>query len=167
MGYKISPVFQKKNISRVDIIGAELDLDYNPVQWLSFYVNYSFSHSTITKFEATDTLVDKDLEGKFLTDVPMHKVTAGATFSNRYVSANLLFKYIGSRWINDQNEADPVLQISKYPAYSTFSMRLWHTFFKRMTVALNIDNIFNVLYIDDRLQESPGRIIMAEVSVTF
>lgn len=167
MGYKIAPVFQKRNISRVDIFGVEIDLDYAPFTWLSLYANYSFAYSTINRFESTDTIIDKDLTGKFLTDVPMHKATAGIRFTNKYCNVNLLWKYVGSRWINDENEPDPVLQISKFPAYSTFSLKIWHTFFKRLTVALNADNIFDVRFIDDRLQRSPGRMITAEVSVSF
>ncbi len=167
MGYKIAPVFQKQNISRVDIYGAEIDLNYDPVTWLSLYANYSFAHSTITRFEATDSLADKDLTGKFLTDVPMHKVTAGITLKNKYCNANILWKYVGSRWINDENEPDPVLLISKFPSYSTLGAKIWHTFFNHLTVALNAENIFDVRYIDDHLQQCPGRMITAEISVTF
>jgi len=167
MGYRIAPVFQKRNISRVDIFGVEVDIDYAPVKWLSLYANYSFAHSTISRFEATDTLVDKDLTGKFLTDVPMHKATAGVTFKNKYCNANILWKYVGARWINDQNEPDPYLLISEFPSYNTFSAKIWHTFFKRLTVAINAENIFDVTYIDDRYQRSPGRMITAELSVTF
>ncbi len=167
MGYKIAPVFQKQNISRVDIYGAEIDLDYTPAAWLSLYANYSFAHSTISRFEATDSLVDKDLSGKFLTDVPMHKITAGITLKNKYCNANILWKYVGSRWINDENEPDPVLLISKFPSYNTLGAKIWHTFFNHLTVALNAENIFDVRYIDDHLQVSPGRMITAEISVTF
>lgn len=167
MGYKIAPVFQKQNISRVDIYGAEIDLDYTPAEWLSLHANYSFAHSTISRFEATDSLVDKDLKGKFLTDVPMHKITAGITLKNKYCNANILWKYVGSRWINDENEPDPVLLISKFPSYNTLGAKIWHTFFNHLTVALNAENIFDVRYIDDHLQVSPGRMITAEISVTF
>jgi outer membrane receptor protein involved in Fe transport len=97
----------------------------------------------------------------------VNKVTAGVTWKNKIISLNLLWKYVGSRWINDQNEPDPVLLISKFPAYNTFNLRAWHTFFKRMIVALNIDNLFDVIYVDDRLQQSPGRMINAEITINF
>ncbi len=167
MGYKITPVFQKQNISRVDILGAELDLDIEPAKWLTLFANYAYAHSTITRFEPANPAIDSNLTGKFLTDVPMHKITAGATWKNRFVNLNLMWEYIGSRWINDQNSIDPVLQISKYPAYYTFNLRAWHTFFKHIVAALNIDNIFDVIYIDDRLQHNPGRMIKIEITVNF
>jgi iron complex outermembrane recepter protein len=167
MGYKITPVFQKQNISQVDIYGAELDIDIEPVKWLSLFANYAFAHSVIAHFVPANPAIDSNLTGKFLTDVPMHKATAGATWKNKIVNLNLMWKYIGPRWINDQNSIDPVLQIDRYPAYSTFNLRAWHTFFKHLVVAVNIDNIFDVIYIDDRLQRSPGRMINAEITVNF
>ncbi|MCK9204270.1 MAG: TonB-dependent receptor, partial [Bacteroidales bacterium] len=89
------------------------------------------------------------------------------TLKNKILNLNLLYKFVGSRWINDENEADPVLLITKYPAYSTFNIRVWHTFFKHLTAAVNMDNIFDVIYVDDRLQQSPGRMINAEITVKF
>ena len=167
MGYKIDPVFQKRNITLVSIAGAEIDIGYDPFPWLELFANYSFAYSRIKDFEATDTVVDKDLAGKFLTYVPMHKASAGIMWKNKIVNCNLLWKYTGSRWINDMNEPDPVLLISKFPSYNTFGFRAWHLFFKHLTVALNIDNIFDVRFVDDRLQQSPGRMLRGELNVQF
>ncbi len=167
MGYKRSPVFMKQNISRVTIAGLEIDLDAEPLPWLSLFVNYTFTRSVIGRFRPRDPAADADLTGKFLTDVPMHKASAGATLRHRILSANLLWKYTGRRYVNETNEPDPYLLYNRYPAFHTVSARLWHTFFHRMTVAVNADNIFNVIFIDDRLQHSPGRMITAEISVTF
>jgi len=167
MGYKRTPVFMKQNISKVDIAGFELDLDIDPVKWLSIFANYTFNHSVISHFESQDTTVDRDLNGKFLTDVPMNKASAGVTFKNRVVNVNLLWKYTGERYINDVNEQDPYLLTTKYPAYQTFGIRLWHTFFKHLTTGLNMDNIFDARFIDDHLQQSPGRMITAEITANF
>jgi outer membrane receptor protein involved in Fe transport len=167
MGYKITPIFQKRNISLVDISGVELDLGCDPVSWLSLFANYTYSHSRIRKYTVNNSLVDDDITGKFLTDVPEYKATAGIIWKNKIVSCNITWKYIGSRWINDMNEPDPLLLISKYPSYNTFGFRAWHLFFNHMKLALNIDNIFNVRFVDDKLLRSPGRIMNAEVSVQF
>jgi outer membrane receptor protein involved in Fe transport len=167
MGYRLTPVFMKQNISRVDITGMELDLTMNPAKWLSVFANYTFNHSVIGKYETQDTALDKDLKGKYLTDVPMHMASAGMTFKNKILNVNLLWKYTGERYINDLNEPDPYLLTSKYPAYQTVGVRLWHMFFKHMTTALNIDNIFDARFIDDHLQQSPGRMITLEITATF
>lgn len=167
MGYKISPVFQKRNISRVDIAGIEADIGFDPVSWLSFFTNYTFSTNKIMNYTVNNPLVDVDLKGKHLTDVPEHKASAGITWKNRILNCNLIWKYTGTRWINDENGPDPVLLISKYPSFNTFGLRVWHTFFKHLKLAATVDNIFNVHYIDDKLQQSPGRIISAELAVHF
>jgi iron complex outermembrane recepter protein len=167
MGYKITPVFQKRNIGRVDIAGAEADLGFEPAPWLSFFANYTFSYSRIMKYTVNNPLVDVDLTGKSLTDVPMHKASAGVTWRNKIISCNLIWKYIGSRWINDENGPDPVLLISKYPPYNTVGLRAWHLFFNHLKLSATIDNIFDVQYVDDKLQRSPGRILSAELAVQF
>jgi hypothetical protein len=56
---------------------------------------------------------------------------------------------------------------AKYPAYQTFGARIWHTFFTHLTTGINIENIFNTMFIDDRLQQSPGRMITMEITATF
>jgi len=167
MGYKITPVYQKQNISRVDIYGAELDLEIEPATWLSLFANYAFAHSVIAQFVPANPALDSNLTGKFLTDVPMHKITAGAIWKNHIVNLNLMWKFVGPRWINDQNTIDPVLAIAQYPAYNTLNLRAWHTFFKHWVVAVNIDNIFDAAYIDDRLQRNPGRMVHAGITVNF
>jgi iron complex outermembrane receptor protein len=167
LGYKRTPVFMKQNISRVEITGFEFDADIEPVSWLSLFANYTFNHSVISSFHAADAAVDKDLNGKYLTDVPRNKASAGITIKNKIVNVNVLWKYTGKRYINDVNEIDPYLLTDQYPAYQTFGARLWHTFFKHYTTGLNIENIFNTIFIDDRLQQSPGRMITLEITATF
>ncbi|MFZ4521257.1 MAG: TonB-dependent receptor [Bacteroidales bacterium] len=167
MGYKLTPVFMKENISRVNITGFELDLDIQPLKWLSVFANYTFNHSVIGSFIPEDTIVDRDLTGKYLTDVPMHKASAGITVKNKIVNVNLLWKYTGERYINDLNETDLYLLTNKYPSFQTVGIKIWHLFFNHLTASLNIDNIFDARFIDDRLQQSPGRMITGEISVTL
>jgi iron complex outermembrane receptor protein len=167
MGYKRSPVFMKQNISLVDITGFEFDLDIEPLKWMSLFANYTFNHSVISSFTPVDTAVDGELNGKYLTDVPRNKASAGITIKNKVVNVNILYKYTGERYINDLNELDPYLLTTKYPAYQTFGIRLWHTFFKHLTTALNCDNIFDVRFIDDHLQQSPGRMFTLEITATI
>jgi outer membrane receptor protein involved in Fe transport len=167
MVYKRTPVFMKQNITRVDITGFEVDLDIEPLRWLSLFANYTFNHSVIGSYAPHDSAVDQDLNGKYLTDVPMHKASAGVTIRNKVVNMNILWKYTGERYINDVNEPDPYLLTKKYPAFHTAGVRLWHTFFKHMTTGINIDNIFDARFIDDRLQQSPGRMVTIEIAATF
>jgi outer membrane receptor protein involved in Fe transport len=79
----------------------------------------------------------------------------------------MVWKYIGQRYINDENTVDYYLKTDRYPSYNTLGARIWRTFLKHYTFAFNIDNIFDVRYIDDRLRESPGRQMNLEFNITF
>lgn len=167
MGFRKSPVFMKRNISRVDIIGAEADLETSPLPWLSFFANYTFNRSLIASFTPYDTAVDKDLTGKWLTDVPAHKLSAGLTIRHRILNAAIQWKFTGRRYINDENGIDPYLLTDRYPSYQTVGIRIWRTFFGKLTAAVNADNLLDVKFIDDRLQRSPGRMMNMELSFSI
>ena len=167
MGYKMTPVFMKQNISRVNITGIEMDLDLDPLPWLTLFANYTYNHSVIGKFTPPDPALDKDLTGKYLTDVPSNKASAGATIKTKIINTNILYKFTGKRYINDMNEMDQYLLTNQYPSYQTVGIRVWHTFFRRLTTAVNFDNIFNARFIDDQLKQSPGRMISGEVTVSL
>jgi iron complex outermembrane receptor protein len=167
MGYKLTPVYKKNNISMVEITGLELETTVDPLPWLSVFANYTYNHSVIHRFEPLVADPDKDLTGNYLTNVPEHKVAAGLTCKNRLVNFNLIWKYIGERYINDENETDFYLQSATYPAYQTFGLKLWHILKKHYTFAFSMDNIFNERFIDDRLQQSPGRQFTFEFNVSF
>jgi outer membrane receptor protein involved in Fe transport len=167
MGYKISPITQKQNISEVHIYGGEADADLFVSKNIHITAGYTLSLSEIIRYDEPMGDTVNDLEGKSLVDVPIHKVTAGFTWTNRIISANVLYKFVSSRWINDLNTTDLVLGISKFPPYSTVSLRLWHTFFKKLTLALDCDNLFDEQYVDDHYQMSPGRMILGEINFTF
>ncbi|MBU2649837.1 MAG: TonB-dependent receptor [Bacteroidetes bacterium] len=168
MGYKIAPVFQKRNISKVEIYGAEADVEYRMFSFLTGFLNYSYSHSTIRDYEMTNPEVDTDLTGKHLTDVPDHKLTAGLAFRSHGWTGTITMKYIGKRWINDQNIVDTeYLLTDQYPAYTIFSAKVEKRFFNSFMVGASIDNIFDVIYIEDLTQRPPGRFIMVQAGYYF
>ena len=168
MGYKITPIIRKENISRVNIYGFEASNEYTLGSRLLAYVNYTWNYSAITEYVMTDPKVDVDLEGKHLTDVPNHKVSAGIVYKYLGFTTNFNFKYIGKRWINDQNIIDDeYLFTDRYPAYSIFNFSLRKTFFNALEAGFSIDNIFNTIYIDNSTQRNPGRMIMGRVGYRF
>ncbi len=167
MGYKISPVTQKRNISRVHIFGGEADADLAILRNMHLTAGYTLSLSRISDYDPAVADSASDVEGKSLVDVPVNKLSAGFTWTNRILSVNLLYKYVGWRWINDTNTEDLLIGSAKFPAYQTVGFRVWHTFFKKLTVGLNVDNLFDEQYIDSRYQKCPGRMIFAEINFTI
>lgn len=168
MGYKIVPVLKKKNISEVEIYGFEAELKYDLNQNISAFANYAYTHAVIQENEVNDPAVDYDLTGKYLTDIPVHKVGAGISWNNRIVNTTLMYKFIGEQWINDLNEVeDEYLFTDRYPAYSIFSLRFERQIIKNLKASLNIENLFDKIYTDSNAQQCPGRFIMGSVYFNF
>ncbi|MBN1338594.1 MAG: TonB-dependent receptor [Bacteroidales bacterium] len=164
MGYKIVPILQRKNISRAEIYGFEIDANYDIEHKWALFLNYSYTLGRIKEHNITDPEVDFDLSGKYLTDIPNHKVSGGISWMNKIVDATILYKYIGERWINDLNVVDTeYLLTDKYPDYSIFSLRLEKKVKHHLVVSVNIDNIFDTIYTDSNAQKNPGRFIMAGI----
>jgi len=168
MGYKIVPVLTKKNISKVEIYGLEMELKFELNNKLSAFANYAYTHATVKENIVNDTLVDCDLSGKYLTDIPNHKVTAGITWNSRIINTTFLYKFIGEQWINDLNIIeDEYLFTDKYPACSIYSIRIEKQIMKNLKAAISIENLFDKIYTDSNAQQCPGRFIMVMVNFTF
>jgi iron complex outermembrane receptor protein len=166
MGYKIVPVLKMKNVGKVEIYGLEGEIKYDLSENFSAFVNYTFTHAVVKENVINDPQVDYDLRGKYLTDVPDHKVSAGFTWKSRFVSATIRYKYIGRQWINDLNVVDEdYLLTDRYPAYSVVSLRLERRILKSLKGAMNVENLFDRKYTDGNAQQCPGRFVM--VSLTF
>jgi iron complex outermembrane receptor protein len=168
MGYKIAPVFQKRNISRVEIYGAEGELEYRAFSFLTAFMNYSRNYSVIRDYEMTSSEVDVNLAGKHLTDVPDQKFSAGLIFRSHGWLGTLTLKYVGKRWINDQNVIDTEYQMTdRYPAYTVINAKLEKRFLNGIKLSAGIDNIFDKIYIEDLTRRPPGRFIMIRAGYDF
>jgi len=168
MGYKIAPIIQKNNISGVEIYGLELELKYDLKDSISFFANYSYSSAQIKRYVINNPLVDYDLTGKHLTDLPDHKISAGITWKNKIMNTTLLYKYIGETWINDQNVIDSVyFKTAKFPAYSILSVKFDRNIIRTLLVFFSIEDIFNTIFITSDAQRSPGRFFSGGFKYSF
>ena len=168
MGYKIAPLLKKQNISKVEIYGTEVEIKYDLTDSLNIFANYSFTHAQIKEHKILNSKVDSNLTGKYLTDIPNHKVSAGITWRNKIVNSVLLFKYIGKTWINDMNVVDEeIMGTDKYPDYVTVNIRFEKTFIKHLTVSMSIENIFDKTYVTSDAQKCPGRLITGALKFVF
>jgi len=164
MGFGDRPIFIRANISEVEIYGAESEVRYDILTDLSIFANYAYSHSVIlnySKIANNDTI---DLSGNYLTDVPAHIFSCGATWSNRILNTGLFVRYSGPMYINDQNTVDEILLSDRYPGYTTIDLKLSKSFLKHYKASLNIQNLMNVKYYDSKYAVCPGRFISAEIA---
>jgi iron complex outermembrane receptor protein len=167
MGYTISPIYQTSNIGEVRIYGIETDVNYHLNKKLNLFANYTYNQSLISEFVVNPDGAGKDLTGKYLTDVPTHKVAGGFTVFTPYVNVSAFANYIGERWINDDNTVDEIyLLTDKYPAYTTLDVKLRKEL-KNFDFNLTIDNIVDKIYTNSKGYKCPGRMIIFEVKYEF
>jgi len=166
LGYSIAPIYHVTNISKVNIFGVEADVSSPIGKYLNAYFNYTFNHSTVAGFEP-NTAADRDLTGKFLPDIPMHQFSAGISLMTDYINISVAEKYVGTRWVRDDNLVDNVyLLTDKYPAYFITDVKLWRKFWQ-FECSIDFDNLFNIVYINSKGYKSPGRMVFGKLSYTF
>lgn len=166
LGYTIAPIYKISNISKVNIWGLEADISSPICKFLSVSFNYSFNHSTISDF-TPNSAADFNLTGKFLPNTPMHQFGLGIYFNCEYFNFSITGKYTGARWIKDDNSVDKVyLLTDKYKPYFVTDMRLWKKI-KWLEFSIDLDNLFNVIFINSKGYKSPGLMTFGKISYTF
>jgi len=166
LGYSLAPIYKTENISKVEIIGFEAEVISSFSKIIDLYANYTFNKAVVKEF-IPKTSADRDLTGKFLANIPMHKFSIGTIVKTKYVNLSISGKYTGSRWINDYNSTDLVyLNSNKYPAYFITDLKIWKSI-KDLTISLDIENVFDVIYLNSKAYLSPGRFCMIKLSYNF
>lgn len=168
IGYKLAPIFKKQNIGKVEIFGTEMETKYKFNDKILAFLNYTYAHAQIMEHQIHDINVDSNLTGKYLTDLPEHKLAAGIFFNNRIVNTSLMAKYFGTTWINEWNIVDKeYFKTDRFPAYCVFNIRLEKEILKKLTLNLNIENILDKKYVDSNLEQNPGRLITLTLRLKF
>jgi iron complex outermembrane receptor protein len=157
-GDKDKPIIRRKNVSGVQIIGAEIAGRWMITQKLRLVANYSFNDSKISSFNSPGE--NKDLTGKYIVEVPRNQVFAGIWWNNRIVQVTLTFNYKDFQWNDDENTL-------KTAPSNTFDLRLGHTFGDKFTISATIQDIFNTRYYDSKGNLSPGRFVMLNLAYGF
>lgn len=168
MGYRRAPIITKSNIGKVEISGVEAEIRYDFNENLTCFGNYTLTSARIIKHEVKDMKVDSVLTGKYLTDIPKHILSGGIRWNQKYFNTSVLAKYYGKTWINEWNVIDTEYFFTDmFDDHFILNIRFDKTFKKHYTAALQIDNLFGKKYIDDRLSESPGRLIFFRIGYKF
>jgi iron complex outermembrane recepter protein len=163
LGYTVAPIFKISNISAVNFAGLEFDANYLINKDIRLFANYSYLNAKIEKF-IPNSEADTDLNGKFLTNIPMHTASAGIVFMSKILNLSISAKHTGKRWISDDNEVDNIYLMSdQYSAYTVLDAKLWKKFGKIET-SFDVNNVFNVIYINSRGYKSPGRMLFLKLT---
>ncbi len=158
-GADLKPVLQRQNITEIEIIGAEITLNWEILSNLVFSANYSTNHSCILEFE-DPVNEDKDLTGKSLIEVPINMAGAAINWQNKVVNVLFDWQFIGKEWYDDENTQyiDP---------HHLFNIKLSKKLPQRIGLSLTVQNIFNDMTIDRKGKLPPGRFIMGELIYEF
>jgi outer membrane receptor protein involved in Fe transport len=162
------PVMKRDNISKVEIYGLECSANFTLNTIFNVFANYAYTHPKIKDYKINDPAVDANLDGKYLTDVPDHLVSGGVNFTPGFASFSILAKYTGQMWINDKNGFDDkYLFRYEYPSVFTMDAKVSKTFYNKFGLTLNIQNIFDEKYYNNKSEICPGRLITGEISYKF
>lgn len=158
-GGKTRYEYKLDNISEVDIYGLEADLQWNPVNYVNLFANYTYNISKIDK--------DKNnaaLEGNYLTNDPQQQAHVGVRYQNpAIINASLIANYYADIYYDNENTL-------KTGDYWTVDVAISRKFYDRFTVYVNAENIFDKKYPIFLSASSgdtiaPGVIIMGGVKV--
>ncbi len=149
----------RENIAEIEIFGAEFFFQYDFSKNITFKTNYTFNNSSIKEFDLEDYYGD-DITGKKISEVPWHQAFAGLFWRNKYINTTLIGNYVGEMYLDEANN-----QI--VDDYFTCDLRLSRMINKKIFFALDVQNIFDHVYVDKKQRLSPGRFILVEVAYKF
>ncbi|MBC8147420.1 MAG: TonB-dependent receptor, partial [Bacteroidetes bacterium] len=156
---EIKPVYQRKNISNIEVIGGEISTKYHLLKSLHLTANYTFNNSTIKDYKRPEN-IKNDITGNYLIEVPKHMVYAGVSWKNKYFNTTISYNYISSQWYDDENTV-------AIDEYDIIDLQISKEFAKNYYVSLNIQNILDDEYIDRKGYLSPGRFVTGEIKFKF
>ncbi len=148
-------VYEKQNISNVEIYGSELSIGYIINKLISLNANYTYNSSKIKKFAGRE-----DLDGKILSYTPSNTINLATVFSNKKLSSSINLKLQDKIYLDDENtfEVEPLMGVD---------IRLAYNFWKGLGAGLNVQNIFDEQHMVSTDQVSLGRFISFELSYRF
>jgi iron complex outermembrane recepter protein len=149
---ELRPVLQVRNVAGVRIRGAEVKVEYLFRDWLALYGTYSYSVSLLHTAGVDDPLVNK-LDGKYLSEVPLHLASAGALFKQGRYFGKFDWNYTGELWYDDENTIQT-------ESYSIFNLKTGYQVTKNLLLLLTVQDLFDRVHIDKKGLLSPGRFFL-------
>jgi len=155
----LKSVLIRDNIATVKMYGIESALDVGFLKYFYFNINQAYNYSYIAEFK-NDKYENKDLNGKFLMEVPRNTVNTSLIYRRKYISANISYHYVSRQWIDDENT-------TYTPEYNYFNLKLMSQPLDYLKVGVDVINILNKKYVNNKGQLCPGRFIMLNLSLSL
>jgi iron complex outermembrane receptor protein len=151
------PVFQRQNVSSVEVSGAELGMSYTINNNLKLDVSYTRNQSEILEYASSGSI---DLTGKVLNEVPENLLYTGLTWENSYFNFNINYTFTDEQWYDEENT-------EMIESYSLINLKISSMFFHHLQVSMDIQDLLDEQFIDRKGFLSPGRFFMFEIKYTI
>ena len=117
------------NLQEVDIQGVEAVMKYDFGHGLAANLNYTYNVAEIVKDKK------KSLVGNYVSGMPRHKYKARLTYRNpSLISGSVSVRHKAHIYADNENT-------EKSDDYTSVDFSLWRTFFDKLTLRLNIENL--------------------------
>ncbi len=151
------PVYQRQNISDVEVAGAELGADLRIRERMSVHAAYTWNKSKILDYQSTDEV---DLTGKYLNEVPANLFYLSFSWRNRVADLFIDYGFTDEQWYDEENT-------EVIDSYQVVNLRLSRQILRGLRASLDIQDLFNEQFIDRKGYLSPGRFFMFEINYMF
>ncbi len=149
-------IYQRRNISKVNLKGLEADLDYTPVSGLKINVNYSYNHSEIKDFKEKP-----ELNGKALTYAPGHQLKGYVLWTGKTIDAMLRGRYKTRQYTTEDNA-------SSIAGFAVWDVQVSRRFFRnRLYVSGEILNLFDNRHMNTKDYRSAGRLANIKIAANI
>ncbi len=149
-------IYQRQNISEVEVQGLESDVDYMLFQSLKINLNYSYNHAKIKNFSKNPELNDK-----ILTYAPNHQLKGYILWTGKSMSVMVRGRYKTKQYTTEDNS-------SSIAGFSVWDMQLSKRFFQnKLYISGEIINLFNNRHMNTKEYRSAGRIANLKLAVNI
>jgi iron complex outermembrane receptor protein len=140
-------VYQKENINLVNMYGAEFNVNYFFVKHFRINVNYTLNFSEIVSFNE-----NPNLEGKRLSFVPIDIANFSMNYNYKKFFPSVNIHYQGEMFLDEENafSVEPLMGLD---------INLRYVLFKKLSVELGVQNVFDEQHLVSTDQVSLGRFI--------
>lgn len=149
-------IYQRQNISRVDVKGVEADLNFTPVNGLKINVNYSYNDPKVKDFKEKP-----ELNNKTLTYAPKNQVKGYILWTGGFLDVMVRGRYKSKQYTAEDNS-------TAIDGFTIWDAQISKWFFHHhLNIGGEIINIFNNRHMNTKDYMSAGRLMNVKLAVSF
>ena len=149
-------IFQRQNISEVEVRGVEADLDYTLSGRWKMNLNYSYNIPEVKRFEK-----NPELNHKVLTYTPKNQLKGYILWTGGIADVMLRGRYKSRQYTSEDNS-------SYIEGFTVWDVQVSRWFVRRRLYAGGeVINIFNNRHMNTKEYRSAGRLINVKLAVSI